>query len=89
MCKPADHSAEEEGRTEEGRTCTAAIEGYFYLFSSCCSRCYGEMVDEGEVLDVNGADLITSRLAQWGIAEDEEEEDTIVVDEDKVLSLGK
>lgn len=45
------------------------------------------MDEEDEVLGMDGADLITSRLAQWGIAEDEEEEDTIVVDEDKVHSL--
>ena len=47
-------------------------------------------MEDDEVLEMAGemagADLITSRLAQWGIAEDEEEEDTIVVDQDKVLS---
>ena len=42
------------------------------------------MDEEDEVLEMSGADLITSRLAEWGIAEDEEEDDTIVVDEDKV-----
>lgn len=44
------------------------------------------MDEEDEVLEMSGADLITSRLAQWGIAEDEDEEDTILVDEDKVRS---
>lgn len=49
-----------------------------------------KQMEDDEVLEMAGemagADLITSRLAQWGIAEDEEEEDTIVVDQDKVLS---
>lgn len=47
-----------------------------------------KMDEEDEVLEMDGADLITSRLAQWGIAEDDEEEDTIVVDEDKVHRHG-
>jgi hypothetical protein len=43
------------------------------------------MEAEDEVLEMSGADLISKRLESWGIAhEEEEEEDTIVVDADKV-----
>jgi hypothetical protein len=39
-------------------------------------------MDDG-LPDLDGADLITNRLVEWGIAEDDEEEETILVDEHK------